>query len=92
MNNPYRIVKSLLRTEKGTTFLPFNKYLFWVAKDANKCQIRKAIEEIYKVKVKEVNTLTVKGKKRRLRYKEGKTPNWKKAIVTLRAGDKIEMT
>jgi large subunit ribosomal protein L23 len=83
---------SLLRTEKGTNLLPFNKYLFWVDRGANKIDIKSAVEEVYKVKVEKVNTMTVKGKKKRVRFAEGKTPDWKKAVVTLKAGDKIDVT
>lgn len=92
MKNPYEVIVSLLHTEKGSELLPLNKYLFRVVKDANKLEIKKAVEEIYKVKVKSVNTLTIRGKKRRLRFKEGTTPDWKKAIVTLKEGEKIEVT
>lgn len=90
MKNPYDVVKALIRTEKGASFEPKGKYLFWVAKDANKIEIRKAVEDIYKVNVTDVNTTIVPGKKRRVRYQIGKTPDWKKAIVTLRKGQKIE--
>lgn len=92
MRNSYEIVESLLRTEKGVNMQPLNKYLFKVAKDANKIEIKKAVEEIYKVKVKDVNTFIVSGKKRRIRFKEGKTPDWKKALVTLKEGEKIDIT
>lgn len=92
MKDAYSVLISPLRTEKGSNLLVFNKYLFWVRKDANKIAIKDAVEEIYKVKVEKVNTLTVKGKKKRVRHVEGKTPNWKKAVVTLRQGDKIEIT
>ena len=72
--------------------LPFNKYVFEVDKSANKTEIRKAIEQVYKVKVKDVNTMIMSGKWRKVRFKPGKTPDWKKAIVTLRQGDKIDVT
>ena len=81
MKTPYSIIISFFRTEKGTNLLPFNKYLFWVAKSSNKIEIKNAVEEIYKVKVVKVNTVTAKGKKRRVRFVEGKTPDWKKAVV-----------
>ena len=68
-----------------------NKYIFHVAIDANKIQIKQAIEDIYNVTVKSVNTIKVRGKWRRIRYKEGKTPDWKKAVVMLKQGDKIEI-
>ena len=90
MKDSYTIIKYLVRTEKGTLLGSQNKYLFSVDLGANKIEIKKAIEEIYDVKVSKVNTLRVPGKKRRVRYKEGKTPDWKKAIVTLKEG-KIEV-
>lgn len=91
MKTSYDILKNILRTEKGTQMLPENKYLFHVAIDANKIQIRQAVEDVYNVKVIGVNTLKMHGKWKRLRYKSGMTPDWKKAIVTLKAGDKIEI-
>ena len=92
MKDPYDVVKSLLRTEKGTSIEPLNKYLFSVDIKANKIEIKKAVEELYKVKVSKVNTMKVRGKMRRVRYKEGKTSDWKKAIITLKEGSKIETT
>ncbi len=92
MKSPYQIVKGLVITEKMADLGPYNKYAFKVASQANKIEIKKAIEEVYKVKVDKVNTLKVKGKKRRVRWQEGKTAGWKKAVVTLKPGDKIEVT
>lgn len=92
MQTPYDIVISLLRTEKSTDLMPLNKYAFYVDKKANKYQIRKAIEQIYKVKVAKVNTAIAPGKNKRVRFKQGKTPDWKKALVTLRQGHKIDVT
>ena len=92
MSSSYDIVKSMLRTEKSTLLLPDNKYLFWVDKKSNKVQIKKAVEEIYKVKVDNVNTLMQRGKLRRVRFVQGKSPDWKKALVTLKQGSKIEVT
>ncbi len=92
MNSPYDVIKSMLRTEKATSLFPKNQYLFWVATKANKIEIRKAVEEIYKVKVASVNTSMQRGKLRRVRYVQGKSPDWKRAIVTLREGSKIEVT
>ena len=91
MKNPHDIVKVLLRTEKGGNIMSLNKYLFWVDKSSNKVEIKKAIEVIYKVKVNGVNTIIVKGKPKRVRYAMGKTSDWKKAIVTLKEGDKIDV-
>ena len=92
MQDPYKIVMSLIRTEKGTKLLPFNKYFFWVNKNANKINVKVAVERIYTVKVKDVNTVMMRGKKKRVRFEEGKTPDWKKAIVTLAPGEKIDIT
>jgi len=91
MKISYDIIKHIMRTEKGSGMLAENKYVFHVANDANKIQIKQAVEEIYNVKVKKVNTLKVQGKWKRVRYKEGKTPDWKKAVVTLKQGDKIDI-
>lgn len=92
MKTPYDTTISLLRTEKGTTLLPYNKYTFLVDKKANKLQIKRSIEQIYKVKVQGVNTSIMSGKTKRVRFHAGKTPDWKKAIVTLKEGHKIEVT
>lgn len=92
MKNPHDVVKGMFRTEKGTSLLPMNKYLFWVDVSANKIEIKKAIEEIYKVKVGSVNTAIIRGKLKRVRYTVGKTSDWKKAVVTLREGSKIDIT
>lgn len=89
---PYDIIISLLRTEKGTQLQPLGKYLFLVAKGVNKLQIKQAIEQIYKVKVVRVNTAIASGKTKRVRSQVGRTPDWKKAIVTLKPGDTIEVT
>ena len=88
----YDIIKTLVRTEKGTRQEPDRKYLFEVATRANKPQIKKAVEEIYKVKVENVRTAIVPGKLKRVRTDYGHTPDWKKAIVTLIEGQKIEVT
>jgi len=91
MKNPHDVIKGLLRTEKGAFIQQKNKYLFWVSKDANKIEIRNAVAAIYKVKVLGVNTMVLPGKNKRVRYVVGKTPDWKKAIVTLKEGDKIDV-
>ena len=88
----YDIIKTLVRTEKGTVLETERKYLFQVAKSSNKIEIKKAIEEIYKVKVQDVNTSIVRGKLKRVRQEQGSTTPWKKAIVTLKEGQKIEVT
>lgn len=92
MMTAYDVIKSLIRTEKSTLHEPEGKYLFLVAKTANKIQIRQAVEEVYKVKVKSVNTVISPGKAKRVRYQYGYTPDSKKAYVTLKAGQKITTT
>ena len=91
ITNSYDIVKSLLRTEKGSSLLSQNKYIFWVDNSANKIQIKRAVEEIHKVHVHSVNTMNVRGKLKRVRYKLGYTSDWKKAVVTLKEGDTIDI-
>jgi len=90
MLTAHDIIRTLLRTEKSAVYEPQNKYLFLVNKIANKHQIKDAVEHIYKVKVKDVNTLISHGKMRRVRHQLGKTPDTKKALVTLTEGQKIE--
>ncbi|MFH0826918.1 MAG: 50S ribosomal protein L23 [Candidatus Omnitrophota bacterium] len=84
------IIKALIRTEKSTLAEPHGKYLFRVGRNANKIEIKRAVESIYKVKVKSVNTFISLGKLKKVRYQIGKTADSKKAIVTLREGQKIE--
>jgi large subunit ribosomal protein L23 len=84
------IIKSLIRTEKTTQYEPEGKYLFLVNNTANKIQIKRAVEELYKVKVKNVNTFICIGKLKKVRYQLGRTADLKKAIVTLKEGQKIE--
>lgn len=92
MKDPYSIIYNPLRTEKGTDIqAKENKYVFTVDRNANKVEIKHAVEEIYKVKVEKVNTINVLGKWRRVRQVEGKRPDWKKAIVTLKKGETIEI-
>ena len=88
----YNVIISPLQTEKSTSIqAKENKYLFVVSRDANKIQVKKAVEEIYKVSVKSVNTQNILGKMRRVRREEGKRPDWKKAIVTLKKGEVIDL-
>ena len=84
------IIKPVV-TEKSVDLMQENKYCFRVAKDANKIEIKNAIEEIFKVTVVSVNTVNVHGKMKRMGRTQGKTASWKKAIVTLRDGDSIEV-
>jgi len=94
VKDPYQIVKYPLITEKSNTLREErSKYTFRVDKQASKIEIKRAIESIFPdVEVVAVNTINVHGKPRRLRYnKRGKRPDWKKAVVTLRSGDNIEI-
>ena len=70
-------------TEKSSTTIEEGKYTFEVAKKATKVEIKRAVEKLFGVKVLSVNTMTVKGKEKRVRYQTGRTPDWKKAIVTI---------
>ncbi len=92
--NSFEIIKTVRLTEKGTTQSDkFNQYTVVADKRANKIQIRQAVQELFKVKVIDVSTMNVRGKYRRQRTKQaGATPDWKKAIVTLKEGDKIVLT
>ena len=76
------IIKPII-TEESNSGLQEGKYTFKVNKKATKVDIANAVEKLFEVKVLNVNTMIVKGKTKRVRYQEGKTPDWKKAIVTL---------
>lgn len=91
MKNPRDIIKKPVVSEKSTELLAENKYTFWVENSANKTEIRQAVEELFKVKVEKVYTIMVKGRRKRVRQFVGRTPDRKKAIVSLREGDKIEI-
>ena len=91
MTQAHQIVRVLLRTEKGVAQAGANKYFFSVKKDANKIEIKRAVEENYKVKVLSVNTGIMRGKLKRVRAQQGRTPDWKKAVVTLKPGQKIDL-
>ena len=92
MRDPYVIVEQPLVTEKSMANSQVGKYMFRVCKNANKIEIAAAIKEIFKVDVLSVNTMNVKGKKKKVgRFPEGKCPDWKKAIVTIKPGQKIEI-
>lgn len=92
MDNARDIIISPLISEKTMKLMEENNaYTFKVAKKANKIQIRQAIEDIFSVRVIKVNTMNMKGKRKRLGFTEGKRPDWKKAIVRLEDGDSIEI-
>lgn len=84
------IIKPVV-TEKSMNLLADNKYTFIVDKKANKTEIKNAIENIFDVKVEKVYTMNAKGKSKRLGRFEGRTPNRKKAIVTVKQGQKIRL-
>jgi large subunit ribosomal protein L23 len=90
--HPYQVLLRPIITEKATMLTGENKYAFKVDRRANKIQIKEAVEVGFEVRVTAVNVMNVKGKRRRLgRRSAGKSPDWKKAIVTLAEGDKIEL-
>jgi large subunit ribosomal protein L23 len=94
MKQAHQIVKNIVVTEKGTRLTEKeNKYLFKVFKDANKLEIKRAVEELFGVKVEQVNTMCRKGKLKRERtMRYGRTAGWKRAVVTLQTGDAIDLT
>jgi len=95
MRDPFQIVVRPMLSEKSMDLSSVGKYTFKVSKDSNKIEIAQAVEAIFKLdpgSVVAVNTVTVKGKKKRVgRFPEGKTPDWKKAIVTLKPGVSITL-
>lgn len=88
MKTAYDIIVKPIITERSMSAVADKKYVFQVARDAGKIEIKKAIEEIFGVKVKSVNTINVKGKERRMGVHVGKTAAYKKAIVTLTSDSK----
>jgi len=82
------IIIAPLITEKSMSGIADKKYAFKVAKDANKYEIKDAVEKLFKVKVDKVNTINVRGQVRRMGRYEGTTSSWKKAVVTLKADSK----
>lgn len=89
--HPFTIIRRPLITEKATSLAAENKYAFEVDLRANKLQIRQAVETSFNVHVTAVNVMNVKGKMRRFGRQYSRTSDWKKAIVTLAPGDKIEL-
>ena len=88
MKNMHDVIVRPIITEDSMARLADKKYTFEVAAGANKIEIKKAVEEIFKVEVLKVNTISVKSKNKRVGYHLGKTSEWKKAIVTLKADSK----
>lgn len=91
MNSVYNVIIRPIVSERTFDQMSDNKYTFEVAGDAAKQEIASAVEQIFNVKVVKVNTMWVKPKNKRVRYAQGKTRRWKKAIVTLAEGDTIEI-
>lgn len=91
MKNSYSIIKSPVITEKSTAKTVEGKVVFWVDVDANKNDIKSAVEKIFNVKVLDVNTNRVPGKMKRMGKHAGQKPTRKKAYISLREGDKIEI-
>ena len=93
LKGSYSVIKSPLITEKSSREVALRKYCFWVDKNANKIEIKRAVELVYKVKVEKVTSMIVKGKTKKVRHNQpGKTSSWKKAIVTLSQGSEIKIT
>ena len=93
MMNPYDAIRNPIITEKSSIMqADQNKYVFKVAQKANKKEIKDAIEKIYDVSVTKVHTMNVRGKMKRVRSKYGMTASWKKALVTLKPGNVIDLT
>jgi large subunit ribosomal protein L23 len=84
------IKRPIALTEKASRLKESNQVVFEVALAANKIEIKSAVESLFSVKVTDVNTLVQRGKVKRVGARMGKRPNWKKAVVTLRAGDDIQ--
>ena len=87
----YEVLRRPLITEKNAVLQAQGKYAFEIVREANKPQIKQAVEKAFKVKVLAVNVMTVPGKTRRVGRRQVLTQSWKKAIVTLKPGDKIEL-
>ena len=94
MKQAEHVIKTILVTEKGTRLTETeNKYLFKVFDNANKLDIKRAVEQLFGVKVEKVNTMRRKGKLKRERtMRYGRTSGWKRAVVTLKDGDAIDLT
>ena len=84
------IRRPIVLTEKSNLLREQNKVIFEVARNANKIQIRQAVEKLFNVKVEQVNVLVMRGKDRRMGRGYAKMQNWKKAMVTLKEGDSID--
>lgn len=91
MRTIYEVIKRPVISEKGAALAEVaGKYVFEVASDANKLEIKQAIQQLFNVKVKKIHTAIMQGKTKRFARSIVKRPNWKKAMVTLQEGQKIE--
>lgn len=91
MKSPHEVIKAPLISEKGTLLTESaNQVLFRVRPDANKIEVKRAVETLFKVKVEQVRMARYLGKVRRIGRSMGRRPDWKKAYVTLKEGDKID--
>ena len=90
MKNLYNIIKFPVVTEKSTKISENNQFVFKVDTDTSKDEVKKAIEKIFKVKVKSVNTINVKGKKKVFKGTKGKRSDYKKAVITLIKGETLD--
>jgi large subunit ribosomal protein L23 len=90
VREPHEIIRRPTVTEKGTALKEQNKYCFEVDRRANKIEVKRAVEALFNVKVAAVHTVAVRGRVKRLGRFAGRTPDWKKAIVTLKEGHSIE--
>lgn len=91
MSSLYDVLRRPVVTEKSTTLAEQGKYVFEVMDRASKARIKEAVQKAFGVTVKQVNVMNVEGKMKRFGRGIAKRPSWKKAIVTLKAGDKIEI-
>tara|TARA_B100000809_G_scaffold257941_1_gene300350 strand:- start:1320 stop:1601 length:282 start_codon:yes stop_codon:yes gene_type:complete len=92
MNTIYEVIERIQVTEKATGLMAQNKYVFRVAPVANKIEIKRAVEELFKVRVSGVNTMNYTGKRKRERSMNyGKRSDWKRAVVTLHEGEEIPL-
>jgi large subunit ribosomal protein L23 len=91
MNSAYNVIIRPIVSERSFDLMNENKYTFEVAKQAPKEEIAAAVEKLFGVHVLKVNTISVKPKKKRVRYVAGMTRSWKKAIVTIADGETIEV-
>ena len=89
MRNPHEVLIKPVVSEKTTGLMEENKYTFKVDKNANKIEIKHAVETIFKVNVTDVKTMNVHGKMKRQGRFVGLTPSWKKAIVTVKSGQRL---